>query len=57
MRNLKTVVLTNFVYSFSIEICQLFNRRNADIDDLLMNVSGIHLYKIGQINYNCIDNN
>ena len=29
-----------FVYSFSIEICQLFNRRTTDIDDLLMNVTG-----------------
>lgn len=40
MRKLKTVVLTSFVYSFSIEICQLFNRRTTDIDDLLMNVTG-----------------
>lgn len=50
MRKLKTVVVTSLVYSFSIEICQLFNRRNTDIDDLLMNVVGViigfFLYKI-----------
>lgn len=50
MRKLKTVVVTSLVYSFSIEICQLFNRRNTDIDDLLMNVLGaiigFFIYKI-----------
>ena len=40
MRKLKTVVVTSLGYSFFIEICQLFNRRNTDIDDLLMNVVG-----------------
>lgn len=40
MRKLKTVILISLVYSFSIEICQLFNRRNSDVDDLLMNVVG-----------------
>lgn len=40
MRKLKPVVVTGLVYSFSIEICQLFNRRNTDVDDLLMNVIG-----------------
>lgn len=50
MRKLNTVVVTSLVYSFFIEICQLFNRRNTDIDDLLMNVVGaiigFFIYKI-----------
>lgn len=49
MRKLKPVVVTSLVYSFSIEICQLFNRRNTDVDDLLMNVIGaiigFYIYK------------
>lgn len=38
------------MYSLSIEICQLFNRRNTDVDDLLMNVVGaiigFFIYKV-----------
>ena len=29
-----------FGFSLSIELCQLFNRRNTDIDDLMMNTLG-----------------
>lgn len=40
MRKIKPVIFTSLAFSFSIEFCQLFNRRNTDIDDLLMNVIG-----------------
>ena len=39
-RNMINVVLTGALFSFSIEFCQLFNRRATDIDDLLMNTLG-----------------
>ena len=37
---LTNVVLAASSWSLSIEICQLFNRRRTDIDDLLMNTLG-----------------
>ena len=39
-RNAKKVVLMGFLMSLAIEICQLFNMRTTDIDDLLMNTLG-----------------
>ena len=32
--------MIGFGFSLSIELCQLFNRRNTDIDDLMMNTLG-----------------
>lgn len=40
MRDIKNVILTSFCFSLSLEVTQLFNRRNSDIDDLIMNVLG-----------------
>ena len=37
---LTNVVLAASAYSLAIELCQLFNRRRTDIDDLLMNTLG-----------------
>ena len=34
------IVLIGALFSFSIECCQLFNRRASDIDDLIMNTCG-----------------
>lgn len=39
-RNPIKVFFTGFGFSLSIELCQLLNRRNTDIDDLLMNTLG-----------------
>ena len=39
-RNANKVVLMGFLMSLAIEICQLFNIRTTDIDDLLMNTLG-----------------
>ena len=39
-RNAKKVVLMGFLMSLAIEICQLFNLRATDIDDLMMNTLG-----------------
>ena len=39
-RNAKKVVLMGFLMSLAIEICQLFNIRTTDIDDLMMNTLG-----------------
>ena len=39
-RNAKKVVLMGFLMSLTIEICQLFNIRTTDIDDLMMNTLG-----------------
>lgn len=39
-RNPLKILLIGFCFSLSIEICQLFNRRNTDIDDLMMNTLG-----------------
>lgn len=39
-RNPKKVLLTGFALSLAIELSQLFNRRNTDVDDLLMNTLG-----------------
>ena len=39
-RNAKKVVLMGFLMSLAIEICQLFNLRTTDIDDLMMNTLG-----------------
>lgn len=34
------VLFTGAGFSLAIEICQLFNHRNTDVDDLLMNTAG-----------------
>ncbi len=34
------IFLAGFLFSSAIEFCQLFNRRNTDIDDLMMNTIG-----------------
>lgn len=39
-RNVGKVLITGALFSFSIELAQLFNRRVTDIDDLLMNTLG-----------------
>lgn len=39
-RNAGKVVLMGFLMSLTIEICQLFNIRTTDIDDLMMNTLG-----------------
>ena len=39
-RNARKVVLMGFLMSLAIEICQLFNIRTTDIDDLMMNTLG-----------------
>ena len=39
-RNAKKVVLMGFLMLLTIEICQLFNIRTTDIDDLMMNTLG-----------------
>lgn len=36
-RNPLKIFMIGFGFSLSIELCQLFNRRNTDIDDLMMN--------------------
>ena len=39
-RNPLKIFMIGFGFSLSIELCQLFNRRNTDIDDLMMNTLG-----------------
>ena len=39
-RAIPRTIATGFLFSLSIEIGQLFNRRQTDIDDILMNVLG-----------------
>lgn len=39
-RNLKSIIFTSFIFSLSIELSQLLNRRTTDIDDLMMNTLG-----------------
>jgi glycopeptide antibiotics resistance protein len=39
-RNLVSVLWTGLGFSLAIEICQLFNHRATDIDDLMMNTLG-----------------
>ena len=39
-RSIPKTIVAGFLFSLSIEIGQLFNRRQTDIDDLLMNVLG-----------------
>ena len=39
-RNVFKVAAAGACLSFAIEVCQLFNRRASDIDDLLMNTLG-----------------
>ena len=39
-RSFPKAIFTGFLFSLSIEIGQLFNRRQTDIDDLMMNVLG-----------------
>lgn len=62
-RNPLKILLIGFGFSLSIEICQLFNRRNTDIDDLIMNtlgaVAGYFIWKLtkrlcGNINQKAI---
>lgn len=49
-RNLLKILIIGFSFSLSIELCQLFNRRNTDIDDLMMNtlgaVAGYFIWKL-----------
>jgi len=40
-RKIGNVIGMGAGFSFAIEVCQLFNRRNTDIDDFFMNVLGI----------------
>ena len=40
-RKLGNVIIVGAGFSFAIEVCQLFNRRSTDIDDLLMNTLGV----------------
>lgn len=60
-RNLKSVIFTSFIFSLSIELSQLLNRRTTDIDDLTMNTLGgllgyiiwklfFYIFKIGNKN-------
>lgn len=39
-RNIINVSLTGLGFSLAIELCQLFNLRATDIDDLMMNTLG-----------------
>ncbi|MDL2319381.1 VanZ family protein [Eubacteriales bacterium OttesenSCG-928-A19] len=42
-RSGRRTALTGFLLSLSIELCQIFNHRLTDIDDILMNVLGTAL--------------
>ena len=42
-RSVKEIIKLGFFCSLSLEICQLFNRRITDIDDLMMNTLGAFL--------------
>lgn len=42
-RNFLKSLSMGMIFSFCIEICQLFNHRSTDIDDLLMNTFGTSL--------------
>lgn len=42
-RSAKEMIKLGFFCSLSIEVCQLFNRRITDIDDLMMNTLGTFL--------------
>jgi glycopeptide antibiotics resistance protein len=39
-RKIGNVICMGAGFSFAIEVCQLFNHRTSDIDDLLMNILG-----------------
>lgn len=39
-RNLKYIIFSSFIFSLSIELTQLLNKRTTDIDDLIMNTIG-----------------
>lgn len=39
----KKVIVTGFCFSLFIEICQLFQNRGTDVDDLILNTIGIIL--------------
>ncbi|MGO0882387.1 VanZ family protein [Clostridioides difficile] len=52
-RNFTSILWTGLGFSLSIEICQLFNRRTTDIDDLMMNTIGAIL---GYFIWICINN-
>lgn len=40
-RKIGNVIIVGAGFSFAIEVCQLFNHRSTDIDDLLMNTLGV----------------
>nr|UWI48477.1 VanZ family protein [Clostridioides difficile] len=52
-RNFISILWTGLGFSLAIEICQLFNRRATDIDDLMMNTIGAIL---GYFIWICINN-
>lgn len=52
-RNTVKVFYTGLVFSLAIEICQLFNHRATDIDDLMMNSLGAVL---GYFIWVCVSN-
>lgn len=56
MRNFKKVIFIGCIFSLIIEICQLFNLRCSDIDNVLMNtlgtIIGFILWKIGSLLFN-----
>ncbi|MCC0643328.1 VanZ family protein [Clostridioides sp. ZZV14-6009] len=52
-RNFISILWTGLVFSLAIEICQLFNHRATDIDDLMMNTLGAIL---GYFIWICINN-
>lgn len=52
-RNFISILCTGLSFSLAIEICQLFNHRTTDIDDLMMNTLGAIL---GYFIWICIDN-
>lgn len=51
-QEIKKVIIVSALFSCAIEICQLFNRRQTDIDDLIMNTLGAAFgYLIWKIYY------
>lgn len=54
MRSPIKVLCAGAGYSFAIEICQLFNNRVTDIDDLIMNTLGAVLGYVTWIIFVCI---
>lgn len=60
-RNSLKVLFIGFGFSLSIELGQLFNRRNTDIDDLLMNtlgaIIGYYIWSFLKSRFNKINKN